>query len=68
MARWRAQYNAGGACYHEVDEFLRKKGFAMYDILDVTRMAPYYFKTPGTAQFDQVCTSHPAYSRVKRTF
>lgn len=48
------KYNAGGACYHEVDEFLRKKGFAMYDILDVTRMAPYYFKTPGTAQFDQV--------------
>ena len=31
------QYNKGGACYWEVDEFLRGEGFALYDILDAAR-------------------------------
>jgi hypothetical protein len=44
-------YNAGGACFFEVDEFLREHGFFWYDIGDL-----FYheepFKTPSLGQLD----------------
>jgi hypothetical protein len=44
-------YNSGGACYFEVDAFLRKKGFYPHDIGEVLK-AKHLFKTPGVGQFD----------------
>jgi len=46
------EYNLGGsACVHEVDEFLRRHGFYLYDIGDVFRKA-HAFNTPGIGQYD----------------
>jgi hypothetical protein len=44
------EYNKGGACWHEVDELLRKKGFFFYDSGDHNRMEAFHTKAIG--QFD----------------
>jgi len=47
------EYNKGGACYHEIDTFLRNQGFSMYDIVEVKRAQGYY-NTTGAGQIDIV--------------
>lgn len=44
------EYNSGGACFYEVDEFLRSHGFFMYDAEDVEKSEA--FKTLGWGQWD----------------
>eukprot|EP00465_Bigelowiella_longifila_P003509 CAMPEP_0185281196 /NCGR_PEP_ID=MMETSP1359-20130426/66583_1 /TAXON_ID=552665 /ORGANISM="Bigelowiella longifila, Strain CCMP242" /LENGTH=253 /DNA_ID=CAMNT_0027876603 /DNA_START=528 /DNA_END=1289 /DNA_ORIENTATION=- len=45
-------YNQGGACYFEVDDFLRSQGFSMYDIVE-TKYSPLY-NTTGAGQIDAI--------------
>ncbi|KAL3808066.1 hypothetical protein ACHAXA_007187, partial [Cyclostephanos tholiformis] len=45
------EYNKGGACWHEVDELLRKNGFFFYDQSD-NIVAEEVFHTKATGQFD----------------
>ena len=45
-------YNPGGACYFEVDSFLRSQGFFLHDHGDVYRSLKRLFKTHGIAQYD----------------
>ena len=45
------QYNAGGSCFYEVDEFLRSNGFYYYDHSSDLRH-PVAFKTHGLGQWD----------------
>jgi len=47
------EYNPGGSCFYEVDEFLRSHGFYLYDITDVDRN-PAAFKTHGMGQWDSL--------------
>jgi hypothetical protein len=44
------EYNAGGACFYEIDEFLRSHGFYWYDMADQTYNPA--FKMLGVGQFD----------------
>jgi FkbM family methyltransferase len=44
------EYNKGGSCFYEVDEFLRHHGFYLYDFGDIMRTA--LFQSPGVGQFD----------------
>jgi len=45
-------YNQGGACYFEVDDFLRSQGFSMYDIVE-TKYSSLY-NTTGAGQIDAI--------------
>jgi FkbM family methyltransferase len=45
------QYNDGGSCTWQVDEFLRSQGYALYDFGDRRYYYPS-FKTPGLGQYD----------------
>jgi FkbM family methyltransferase len=45
------EYNKGGACWHEVDELLRRNGFYFYDSSDYVRIEEA-FRTKGIGQFD----------------
>jgi FkbM family methyltransferase len=47
------QYNEGGSCTWEVDEFLRSQGYALYDMGD-KRYSISFFRTPGLGQFDLI--------------
>jgi len=47
------EYNAGGSCFYEIDEFLRSKGFYLYDHADDLRH-PLLFKTYGLGQWDMI--------------
>jgi len=47
------EYNAGGSCFYEIDEFLRSKGFYLYDHADDLRH-PLLFKTYGLGQWDML--------------
>jgi len=44
-------YNAGGVCWSEVDGFLRRRGFRLYDIGDIVRN-PSLLRTPAAGQMD----------------
>mmetsp|Transcript_22717 Transcript_22717/g.39913 ORF Transcript_22717/g.39913 Transcript_22717/m.39913 type:complete len:353 (+) Transcript_22717:194-1252(+) len=44
-------YNPGGACYFDVDSFLRSKGFYPHDFGEALR-AMHLFKTKGIGQYD----------------
>jgi len=44
------EYNKGGACWHEVDELLRRNGFYFYDTGDHTHNEAFHTKAIG--QFD----------------
>ena len=44
-------YNAGGACLFEIDQFLRDAGFYIYDFGDLA-YNKVIFKSPGIGQFD----------------
>lgn len=52
-------FNTGGACPWEIDEFLRSKGYRMLDIWDFNYDINL-FKTPGLGQYDvlYVNTNH----------
>lgn len=45
------EYNKGGSCFYEVDNYLRQHGFFFYDFGDVMRN-PGLFQSPGAGQFD----------------
>lgn len=45
------EYNKGGACWHEIDEFLRQNGFHFYDLGDSIHHE-FLFRTKGVGQFD----------------
>jgi Methyltransferase FkbM domain len=45
------EYNEGGSCSYEVDDLLRKYGFFLYDISDMSYNAAL-FKTTGLGQYD----------------
>lgn len=45
------EYNQGGACYWEVDAYLRQAGYAMLDVWDLN-YSPTLFGTPGLGQYD----------------
>lgn len=45
------EYNSGGSCFHEIDEFLRSHGFYYYDHGSDLRH-PGLFKTHGLGQWD----------------
>lgn len=45
------EYNHGGVCWHEIDNFLRRHGFHLYDLGDITRN-PDAFHSKGTGQLD----------------
>jgi FkbM family methyltransferase len=45
------EYNQGGACFFEIDEFLRQHGFFLYDFGEIA-YARHLFKTLGAGQFD----------------
>ena len=47
------QYNDGGACTWQVDEYLRSQGYALYEIGD-KRYSLDLFKTPGLGQYDLI--------------
>lgn len=59
------EYNAGGACFHEVDAFLRSKGFYWYDISDMVRSPA--FGSLGLGQFD-VLYVNPSSPRLPAKF
>eukprot|EP00562_Extubocellulus_spinifer_P016322 CAMPEP_0178561478 /NCGR_PEP_ID=MMETSP0697-20121206/12025_1 /TAXON_ID=265572 /ORGANISM="Extubocellulus spinifer, Strain CCMP396" /LENGTH=279 /DNA_ID=CAMNT_0020194771 /DNA_START=266 /DNA_END=1103 /DNA_ORIENTATION=- len=44
------EYNSGGACFYEIDQFLRERGFYFYEVADLMRNPA--FKTLGLGQFD----------------
>ncbi|KAL3772644.1 hypothetical protein ACHAWO_013189 [Cyclotella atomus] len=44
------EYNKGGSCFFDVDEFLRQNGFYLYDFGDIMRDG--LFQSPGVGQFD----------------
>ena len=45
------EYNKGGACWFEIDDFLRKHGFYFYDSSDYSRNT-HLFHSKGMGQFD----------------
>jgi hypothetical protein len=45
------QYNKGGACFHELDDFLRQHGFYFYDSGDYNRIENA-FHTKAIGQYD----------------
>lgn len=45
------EYNKGGSCFYEVDEYLRQHGFFFYDFGDVMRN-PGLFQSPAVGQYD----------------
>lgn len=45
------QYNKGGACFHELDDFLRQHGFYFYDSGDYNRIESA-FHTKAIGQYD----------------
>jgi len=47
------EYNSGGSCFYDMDEFLRSKGFYLYDHADDLRH-PMLFKTHGLGQWDVI--------------
>lgn len=47
------EYNSGGSCFYEIDEFLRANGFYYYDHADDLRH-PMLFKTFGLGQWDML--------------
>lgn len=47
------EYNSGGSCFYEVDEFLRSNGFYLYDHSDDLRH-PMLFRTFGLGQWDML--------------
>jgi len=47
------EYNLGGSCFYDMDEFLRSKGFYLYDHADDLRH-PLLFKTYGLGQWDMI--------------
>jgi FkbM family methyltransferase len=47
------EYNKGAACFYEIDDFLRRHEFLLYDFGDQL-FAWRLFKTHGTGQFDAV--------------
>lgn len=47
------EYNAGGSCFYEIDNFLRSNGFYYYDHDDDLRH-PGLFKTYGLGQWDML--------------
>jgi len=47
------EYNSGGSCFYDMDEFLRSKGFYLYDHADDLRH-PLLFKTQGLGQWDVI--------------
>eukprot|EP00523_Entomoneis_sp_CCMP467_P010825 CAMPEP_0168726736 /NCGR_PEP_ID=MMETSP0724-20121128/4820_1 /TAXON_ID=265536 /ORGANISM="Amphiprora sp., Strain CCMP467" /LENGTH=326 /DNA_ID=CAMNT_0008773555 /DNA_START=3495 /DNA_END=4475 /DNA_ORIENTATION=- len=46
------EYNRGGSCLHEIDDFLRQQGFFLYDFGDQMMDKVRLFKTKGTGQMD----------------
>lgn len=46
-------YNPGGACYHEIDSFLRDLGFRLH-YMNRGEVVEAYFKTPGIGQQDRI--------------
>ena len=46
------EYNQGGSCLHEIDDFLRRHGYFIYDFGDQMMNKARLFKTRGTGQFD----------------
>lgn len=47
------EYNSGGSCFYEIDEFLRANGFYYYDHSDDLRH-PMLFRTFGLGQWDML--------------
>ncbi|KAL3905197.1 MAG: hypothetical protein SGILL_009772 [Bacillariaceae sp.] len=45
------EYNSGGVCYSDIDEFLQKRGFRLYDIGEIIRSSGA-FGTAGVGQYD----------------
>jgi FkbM family methyltransferase len=45
------EFNRGGACYWEIDYYLRSLGYRMYEMGDFN-YNPELFKTPGLGQYD----------------
>lgn len=45
------EFNAGGVCFYELETFLRRHGYFLYDLGDMLYSAPG-FKTRGAGQFD----------------
>lgn len=60
------EYNAGGACFHDIDAFLRSQGFYLYEMSDMQRNNPA-FKTLGIGQFD-VLYVNPSSPRLPPSF
>ena len=46
------EYNRGGSCLFEIDDFLRRNGYFIYDFGDQIMNNARLFKTLGTGQFD----------------
>ncbi|CAB9523978.1 methyltransferase Fkbm family [Seminavis robusta] len=59
------EYNQGGACFYEIDAFLRSKGFYWYEMSDITRRREY--GTLGLGQFD-VLYVNPSSPRLPQAF
>lgn len=47
------EYNKGGSCYFQVDEYLREHGFFLYDMGDMQRNQRL-FKSNGVGQYDSI--------------
>ena len=47
------EYNKGGSCYFQVDEYLREHGFFLYDMGDMQRNLGL-FKSNGVGQYDSI--------------
>lgn len=47
------EYNKGGSCYYQVDEYLRDHGFYLYDMGDLQRNKGL-FRSNGVGQYDSI--------------
>lgn len=47
------EYNKGGSCYYQVDQYLRDHGFYLYDMGDLQRNEGL-FRSNGVGQFDSL--------------
>jgi len=59
------EYNPGGACFYEVDEFFRSQGFYLYEMTEFFRNPS--FKTMGIGQFDSLYV-RPSSDRLPAQF